>query len=94
MRKGDEVVVLPSGKSSRVKSIVTSTASWRRRLRRMAVTLTLEDEIDVSRGDLLVRRQPAAVSGSSTPWWSGWPKFRRARPHVLYQARHAAVPGA
>jgi len=54
VRKGDEVTVLPSGKSSRVKSIVTFDEELELAHAGMAVTLTLEDEIDISRGDMIV----------------------------------------
>ncbi|MDF2181180.1 sulfate adenylyltransferase subunit CysN [Neptuniibacter sp. CAU 1671] len=54
VRPGDEVTVLPSGKSSKVKSIVTYEGEIAEAFPPMAVTLTLEDEIDISRGDLLV----------------------------------------
>lgn len=54
VRKGDAVTVLPSGKSSRIKSIVTYDEELELAHADMAVTLTLEDEIDVSRGDMLV----------------------------------------
>lgn len=54
VRPGDEVTVLPSGKSSRVKSIVTFEGEIEEAFPPMSVTLTLEDEIDVSRGDVLV----------------------------------------
>jgi len=55
IRKGDEVMVLPSRKKSRVKSIVTYDGELEEAFSPLAVTLTLEDEIDVSRGDMLVR---------------------------------------
>ncbi|MBE9396652.1 sulfate adenylyltransferase subunit CysN [Pontibacterium sp. N1Y112] len=54
VRPGDEVTVLPSGKSSRVKSIVTFEGEIEEAFPPMSVTLTLEDEIDISRGDVLV----------------------------------------
>ena len=54
VRKGDEVVALPSGKGSKVKSIVTFEGELEHAGPGQAVTLTLEDEIDVSRGDMLV----------------------------------------
>ncbi|WP_027856197.1 sulfate adenylyltransferase subunit CysN [Marinobacterium jannaschii] len=54
VRPGDEVTVLPSGKSSKVKSIVTFDGELEEAYPPMSVTLTLEDEIDISRGDLLV----------------------------------------
>ena len=54
VRKGDEVVALPSLKKSRVKSIVTYDEELEAAYTDMAVTLTLEDEIDISRGDMIV----------------------------------------
>jgi bifunctional enzyme CysN/CysC len=54
VRKGDEIVVLPSQKTSRVKSIVTYDEELESAFTDMAVTLTLEDEIDISRGDMIV----------------------------------------
>ncbi|MSS75332.1 MAG: sulfate adenylyltransferase subunit CysN [Methyloglobulus sp.] len=52
--KGDVVTALPSGKSSKIKSIVTYDGDLPEAFPPMAVTFTLEDEIDVSRGDMLV----------------------------------------
>ncbi|MDO3382557.1 sulfate adenylyltransferase subunit CysN [Gilvimarinus algae] len=54
VKVGDAVKVLPSGKSSTVKSIVTYDADLPQAFAGQAVTLTLNDEIDVSRGDMLV----------------------------------------
>ena len=54
IRKGDEVMVLPSGKRSKVKSIVTYDGELEEAFAPLAVTLTLTDEVDVSRGDMLV----------------------------------------
>ena len=54
VRKGDPVVALPSGKTSRVKSIVTYDGELDSPFPPQCVTLTLEDEIDVSRGEMLV----------------------------------------
>ena len=55
IRKGDEVMALPSRKTSRVKDIVTYDGSRDEAFAPLSVTLTLEDEIDISRGDMLVR---------------------------------------
>ena len=52
--KGDEVMVLPSLKKSKVKSIVTYDKELDYAFPPQSVTVTLEDEIDVSRGDMLV----------------------------------------
>ena len=54
VRKGDEVMALPSGKKSRVKAIVTQDGDLDCAFPPQCVTLTLDDEIDVSRGEMLV----------------------------------------
>ena len=54
LRKGAEVMVLPSGKRSTVKSIVTYDGELEEAFAPLAVTVTLTDEVDVSRGDMLV----------------------------------------
>ncbi|WP_165219688.1 sulfate adenylyltransferase subunit CysN [Aquisphaera insulae] len=55
LNRGDEIMVLPSGKRSRVKSIVTQDGELESAFAPQAVTVTLADEVDVSRGDMLVR---------------------------------------
>ncbi len=55
VRPGDEVVALPSGARSRVRTVVTGEGEQQEAFAPMAITLTLTDEIDVSRGDMLVR---------------------------------------
>ncbi len=57
VKKGDEVMSLPSRKTSRVKSIDTFDGELEKAYAPMAVTLRLEDEIDSSRGDLLVHTE-------------------------------------
>ena len=54
VHKGDEIVALPSGKRSHIKSIVTYDGELDYAFPPQSVTLTLEDEIDVSRGEMLV----------------------------------------
>lgn len=54
VRKGDVVKVLPSGQQSRVTSIITSYGEKDLAFPPQSVTITLEDEIDISRGDMLV----------------------------------------
>ena len=54
LHKGDTVMALPSGKTSRVKSIVTYDGELDYAFSPQCVTLTLEDEIDVSRGEMLI----------------------------------------
>lgn len=52
--KGDEIMVLPSMKRSKVKSIVTYDGDLDYAFPPQSVTVTLEDEIDISRGDMIV----------------------------------------
>jgi len=63
VRPGDEVMVLPSRKTSKIKSIVTFDGEVEEAFPPLAVTLTLEDEIDISRGDMLVHP-------NNTPYFS------------------------
>jgi sulfate adenylyltransferase subunit 1 len=52
---GDEISVLPSGRTSRVKEIVTYDGNLKTAFAPQSVTLTLTDEIDISRGDMFVK---------------------------------------
>jgi sulfate adenylyltransferase, large subunit len=65
IRRGDEIKVLPSGKTSKVKDIVVYEGSLDEAFVGQAVTLTLTDEIDISRGDMLIKNgEEAAVTQS------------------------------
>jgi bifunctional enzyme CysN/CysC len=55
IQPGEEIVVLPSGKKSRIKEIVTYGEGLQEAFAGDSIILTLEDELDVSRGDMLVR---------------------------------------
>ena len=52
---GDEIVALPSNKKSTIKSIVTYDGDLSKAFAPMAITLTIDDEIDISRGDVIVK---------------------------------------
>ena len=87
IRKGDEVMVLPSGKRSRVKSIVTYDGELEEAFAPMAVTVTLTDEVDVSRGDMLVR--PTARRTSAADRGDGGVDGRAAvRARRTYTLKH------
>jgi len=64
MRPGDEVVVLPSGNTSRITAIDGPEGPVAEAFPPMAVSISLADDIDISRGDLLARpqNQPAATT--------------------------------
>jgi len=55
-KKNDEIMVLPSGFTSTIKSIDTFNGEVKEAFAPMSVTLNLEDDIDVSRGDMIVRK--------------------------------------
>ncbi|NOS75687.1 MAG: sulfate adenylyltransferase subunit CysN [Methyloglobulus sp.] len=80
--KGDVVTALPSGKSSKIKAIVTYDGDIQEAFPPMAVTFTLEDEIDVSRGDMLVGNNKAAPVVSD--------KFRAS---IVWMAEKPLTPG-
>jgi len=52
---GDEVTILPAGRTTRIKEIVTYDGKLQTAFAPQSVTITLEDEIDISRGDMFVR---------------------------------------
>lgn len=62
-KPGDAITVLPSGLTSTIKSIDTLDGPLKEAFSPMSVTITLEDEIDISRGDMIVREnnQPLVV---------------------------------
>ncbi len=64
VRKGDNVTVLPSGKTSTIKSIVSYEGELDQAFPPMAVTLTLNDEVDVSRGDMITHSDNQASLGN------------------------------
>ena len=62
VHKGDTVMALPSGKTSKVQSIVTYEGELEYAFPPLCVTLTLEDEIDISRGEMLVHPDNLPIS--------------------------------
>ena len=54
IRKGEEIMVLPSRKKSKIKEIITYDGNLDEAFPPQSVTITLEDEIDISRGDMIV----------------------------------------
>ncbi len=67
VRVGDAVTALPSGRQSRVQRIVTFDGDLQEAFAPLSVTVTLDDEIDISRGDVLAAvAQPPTVATSFT----------------------------
>ncbi|HBM10441.1 MAG TPA: adenylyl-sulfate kinase, partial [Pseudomonas sp.] len=96
VRKGDEIVVLPSGKRSTVKSIVTYDGELEQATPGEAITLTLEDEIDVSRGDMLVHADNLPRITDSFDAMLVWMAEEPMLPGKKYDIKRATsyVPGS
>jgi len=88
IRKGDHVTALPSGKSSTVKSIVTYDEELELAFTQMAVTLTLEDEIDISRGDMIVHSDNLPASRSEFTANIVWMNEKALMPGKQYDFKH------
>ena len=85
-RVGDELVVAKSGKTSRIQSIVTMDGEHKETEAGEAVTLTLEDEIDISRGDLLapVTHRPLVTDQISAHLiWMDSAHLLLGRPYLI-----------
>ncbi|MBM3202470.1 sulfate adenylyltransferase subunit CysN [Candidatus Woesearchaeota archaeon] len=80
-RPGDAITVLPSGKTSRIKTIITAEGTLDEAFPPQAVTLTLDDEIDASRGDLIVRSDDLPCVDN------------RFRAHIVWMTEAPLVPG-
>ena len=91
MRPGDEVVVLPSGRETRIAAIDTFDGEIDAAFPPMSVTLRLEDDLDVSRGDMIVSRhsQPTAAREVEADicWMSERPLAERGR----YLLKHTTL---
>ncbi len=90
VRKGDVVAVLPSGQSSRIASITTFHGDLDEASAPLSIAVTLEDELDISRGDVLVdaTRLPQQSSSleASLVWFDG----DRLETHKPYLLKHGA----
>jgi bifunctional enzyme CysN/CysC len=86
VRRGDTVRALPSGRQSKVTRIVTYDNDLETAVAGQSVTLTLADEIDVSRGDLLAAADaPPAVADQfqATIIWMHEEPMLRGRPYII-----------
>ena len=90
IRRGDPVTVLPSGRSSRVKSIVTWEGELEEAFTPMSVTLCLEDEVDVSRGDMLVHSDSQPHAGRRFDANVVWMSEKVLTPNRPYLIKHTA----
>lgn len=95
VKPGDEIRVLPSGKASRIKDIVTFDGSLDEAFVDQAVTLTLEDEIDISRGDMIVHANADVALSNQLKAHLVWMSEDAMKPNREYLFKFASkvTPG-
>jgi bifunctional enzyme CysN/CysC len=96
VRVGDEVVSLPSGRTSRVSRIVTWEGDIPEASAPMSITLTLEDEIDASRGDMLCRPDNRPTISTQLEAMLVWMDEQPMVPGREYLIKHTTLraPGS
>lgn len=90
IRPGDEITVLPSGLSSRVKEIVTRDKNLEIAYPGDSVTLTIEDEIDISRGDMIVRKNNVPTVSSDFEAYICWMNEKPLELDKQYILQHTS----
>lgn len=90
IRVGEEVNILPSGFESKIKSIHTYDGELDEAYPPMSITVTLEDDIDVSRGDMFVKKnnQPEVIQDIDL--MVCWFNQRPSNPRAKYYLRHTS----
>lgn len=86
-KPGDEVTVLPSGLESKISSIDTMNGSIEEAFAPMSVVIKLEDDIDVSRGDMIVRRNNQPEQTQDLDVMICWLNQKGPRPRAKYILR-------
>jgi bifunctional enzyme CysN/CysC len=97
MRAGDEVVVLPGGQRSTVASIDTFDGSVEEAFPPMSVAVRLSDDIDVSRGSMLVRahNQPTVANRfEALVCWMSEQPLQRGRRYIVKHTTRTAMVGS
>lgn len=89
-RPGDEVIVQPSGFKSKIRSVDTLDGPIEQAFPPMSVTLTLEDDIDVSRGDMIVRENNPPRTSQDLEVMLCWLNESPMRTGGKYVLRHTS----
>ncbi|HCV80280.1 MAG: sulfate adenylyltransferase subunit CysN [Zunongwangia sp.] len=89
-RKGDDVAVLPSGFTSKIKSINTGEDEIEEAFAPMSVALTLEDDIDISRGDMIVKKNNQPEPSQEFDVMLCWLNNDAAKPRAKYVIQHTS----
>jgi len=87
-RVGDAIKVLPSGFTSNVKSINIDNQELNEAFSEMSVSMTLEDEIDISRGDMIVKVNNVPLVTQDITAMLCWFNEKSARPKAKYILKH------
>ncbi|MFS8616875.1 MAG: sulfate adenylyltransferase subunit CysN [Solitalea sp.] len=87
-RPGDKVVVLPSGLTSTIRSIDTFKGPIKEAFPPMSVSMTLEDDIDISRGDMIVKENNQPQMEQDIDMMICWLNARGPQPGAKYIVRH------
>jgi sulfate adenylyltransferase subunit 1 len=87
-KPGDDVIVLPSGFSAKIKSIETFEGELQEAFAPMSVTITLEDDIDVGRGDMIVRPNNQPQPMQDVEVMLCWLNAKGPQPRTKYSLRH------
>lgn len=90
IRKGDEVMVMPSKKTTHVKEIVTHDGDLDEAYAPLAVTLTFEDEVDASRGDMIVKTGNVPVTSDTVEAMLVWMAEEPMVPGKTYMVKHSS----
>jgi bifunctional enzyme CysN/CysC len=88
VKVGDRVVVLPSGSKSTVTGIVTRDGPLTEAISRQSVTLTLADDLDISRGDVIAKEDSPPVARTDFKATLCWMNERKLRLNHRYVLRH------
>jgi sulfate adenylyltransferase subunit 1 len=96
IKPGDAITALPSGKTSKVKSIVNFEGEQEIAYAPLTTTLTLEDEIDISRGDMIVKSDNIPLQSTTYKTNLVWMDEEPLMPHKQYGFKFATkfVPGS
>jgi sulfate adenylyltransferase subunit 1 len=87
-KPGDKVTILPSGLNTVIKSIDTMNGSLQMAFPPQSVTLTLEDDIDISRGDMIVKENNLPQVGQDITMMICWFNERPMRLGGKYSVKH------
>ena len=89
-RTGDEVTIMPSGFTSKIKTIDTLDNTLEEAFAPMSVSITLEDDIDISRGDMIVRSNNKPEASQDIEVMLCWLHNDSAKPRAKYSIRHTS----